>query len=268
MPADDLYPRLAINLDEDTDLQIEAILGPALIDEVAQHADVPQDGEQRGVLRDGLRRAFEAYVDACSEREGQRSEKEDNRALNRVAKAAGQLEAALLDLQEFPGVEARLERSIRNRPTPLAHSESLDLPKLIGTRRNIFADIRDMLIDLQVYGEDAVNREPHPVWIGAVESGESAFRFDSDEELEERRKAWRARSNERKFPKDHAIQEFLRTFRPTWDALSPHPFTHGMYHKDAKQTVSRLVDASHLSLQKIDGAVTRQAITTAVRKLV
>ncbi|MGY9049725.1 hypothetical protein P775_14205 [Puniceibacterium antarcticum] len=261
------YPRLAIGPNLPEAEQIEALMTVTLVDEVARHAELTETDGAREALKVGMVESCNAYLRGAWDRENQRPESQDNQALWRVSQAAQTLYDTLLDLQSYPGVEPQLERTIDEYNGLYALAAGTDLSKLTGTRQNIFHEFREILVDLQICAENTANLQPKPQILEAIEGDEKPIRVDTDEKLLERRSEWRKRTKTRKFPKDHAAQEFLRQFRKTWKRLSPHPFTEGMYYGETGQTVSRLVDASHTVLKAIEPGVTRQSIVNSVRKM-
>ncbi|WP_139307581.1 hypothetical protein [Rhodovulum sp. ES.010] len=262
-----LYPHLAINVDEESEPQYQELISNELLSEVIAHGDMSNDPETQASLRRGLVVASDAYVTAALERATQRSEKEDNAALDRVTEAAQRLYDALLHLQDYPGLEARVEKAVRRNPHLHEVRNGVTLGDMMGTRRNIFANYREVLVDLQICVEDAINRKPKPVLLEPDMEGEAPLRLDSEDELKAETQRWRAQSKVRKFPKDHALLQFLVTFQPTWSALSGHPFTEGMYYPETGRTLSRLVDALETVFRRLDPAVTRSAIVNGLRKV-
>ncbi|SIN98853.1 hypothetical protein SAMN05444722_0024 [Rhodovulum sp. ES.010] len=267
MTIEALYPRLAINMDEESEPQYQELISDELLSEVMAHGDMSDDLETQASLRQGLVVASDAYVTAALERATQRSEKEDNEALDRVTEAAQRLYDALLHLQDYPGLEARVEKAVRRNPHLHEVRNGVTLADMLGTRRNIFASFREVLVDLQICVENTINRKPKPMLLEPDMEGEAPLRLDSEDELEAGMQRWRERSKARKLPKDHALLAFLVSFRPTWLALSGHPFTEGMYYPETGRTVSRLVDAVDAVMQRLDPAVRRSAIVNAVRKV-
>ena len=267
MTASPTHPLLTINLNDYSAKQIEERLEDALLSDILALAEALRTDAARATLRAGLTEAAEAYVTAVVDLGAQRPETETNQALQRISDKAEALYTALLELQDYPETEQRLEQEIRACERLHQFGDGIDLSRLLRARRNVFQDFREMLVDLQVCAEASANYRPAPQLIEGVLPEEEPLRLDSDEELQERRQEWRRKSLERKLPRDHAALQFLRSFRSTWEALSEHPVTEGMYYGEAGQTVSRCADACHVVLAKIDKAVTRQGIVTALRKL-
>lgn len=266
LTVEDLYPDLGFDLDEDLEPQVETLLAGGLSDYVARRVGVTEGGDIAR-LNTGLYTAIEAYVNGALERAGQRTESDENDALERVSQKVQGLYDVLLDLADYPGLETRLERAIRTFPHHHQLTSGVDLPQIVGNRRNIFQEFREVLVDLQACAEAEINRKPKPVVLEATEDGEDPIRLDSDADIEEQMREWRQRSRDRKFEKDHALLEFLRAFKPYWQDLSHHPFTHGMYYIELRDTLSPLVDVLELIMRRVDGAVTRANITSSLRKL-
>lgn len=260
-------PRLSINLDEDTTPQLEALITVDLVEKVAALADLDDCGAKQHELRQGIITASDAYIQGDLDRQNQRSEKLDNEALDRVTRSAQVLYDALLTLQEYPGIEPRLEQAIRQNHHLYSSKEGLDLSKIINTRRNIFSEFREILVDLQVCAESEINRRPKPSVIEPIAEGDQSIQLETQDELDAGERKWRARSQARKIPKDHALQEFLRAFRPVWEGLTEHPFTEGMHYAETGETVSRLVDCVDIVFCRLAPSTERQEIVTALRKI-
>lgn len=261
------YPRLNIDLDDDTSPQLEALLTADIMDSVAFLAGLDDCAAKRQDLKEGIIEACEAYIQGYLEQQDQRSEKLDNEALDRVTRSSQALFDALLALQDHPGLERRLEQSIRKRPNLHSLPGNLDLSQIITTRRNIFADVREVLVDLQVCAENVINRRPKPVILEPIGDDGGPIQLDGADDLTAREREWRAKAQARKIPKDHALQEFLRTFRSVWEGLATRPFTEGMHHAETGQTVSWLVDCVEVILRELAPRTQRQEIVTALRKV-
>lgn len=259
------YPKLQLDLDEDLDPQIESLLDACLADKALLGEGRTSERDQ--ALEAVLREAIDAYAYGALERVWQRSETEENEVLDRVNQKAEGLYSILLQLLEYPGLETRLESRIRSFPHHYEFENGMSLPGLIGERRKIFKGIREMIVDLQACVEAEINRKPKPEIIGGVEDGEKPIRLDTDEELEERMREWRQRSKDRKFPKDHALLEFLRVFKPYWDQYSSFEFSEGMHYREFGDTLSPLVDFLEEILSHVDGDITRTTIVGSVRKI-
>lgn len=260
-------PRLNIDLDEDTAPQIDAILTANLMESVSFLAGLDDCTAKQKELKGGIIDACEAYIQGYLEQQNQRSEKLDNEALDRVTRSSQALYNALLGLQDHPGLEHRLEQSIRQRPNLQSLTGNLDLSQIITKQRNIFADLREVLIDLQVCAENVINRQPKPVILEPIEDEDHPTQLDGADELAVRESEWRTRSQARKIPKDHALQEFLRTFSLVWEGLTSRPFTEGMHHLETGETASWLVDCVEVILRELDPRIQRQTIVTALRNI-
>jgi len=267
-------PHLNVDLEEDIGPQLEYLVTVNLTNYVATLAKLGKDETDRQVLRQGLIVACKAYVSGHWDEQNQRTKKQDNEALDRATRSAQSLYDALLSLQDHPGLEPRLEQSIRQNQNLYAIEDGFDLSKIINMRRNIFSDFREVLVDLQVCAEHVINRQPKPTILEPIDGNEGEgegekgpIQLETSEEMEALTQRWRARSQARKFPKDFALQEFLRAFRPTWVALTHHPFTEGMHYVETGETVSPLVDGLEPILRELAPAIRRQDIVTALRKM-
>ncbi len=274
-------PRLSVDLDECTDTQLDDLVTVDLVNRVATLATLGEDNADRQALRQGIVAACSAYIDGLWDRQNQRSEKQDNEALERVTRNAQTLYDALLALQDYPGLEPRLEQSIRQNLHLHSPENGFDLSRTINKRRNIFRDFRELLVDLQVCAEDVINRQPKPTILEPIDDDENRaegegegegenkkgpIQLERNEELNALKQQWRARLKARRLPKDFALQKFLHAFRPTWEALTDHPFTEGMHYAETGETVSRLVDCVEAILRELAPGTQRTDIVTALRK--
>ncbi len=261
-----LYPSLNYDWNDAHSPQLEKLTNVELVQEVAHFAGVTSDVTSKGGLKNALVAAIDGYIDGVSQRVRQCTEAEDNEALDRASKKANELSDALSDLIGHPGLEERVEQSIRNCGTLYEHKGGKPLVDILQARRNIFQPFREILVDLQVCTEREINRKPKPTYIDEFE-GDNAVRLDTDEELEQEMQLWRKRSKERKLPKDYALKMLLEAIRPYWVKNSFHPFSEGMYHKDQRQTISNLVDAIEAITSRLDPSVTRQRIVNTIRNM-
>lgn len=267
-------PRLNVDLDEDLDPQLEDLVTVNLTNYVATLANLGKDETDRKILRQGLIVACKAYVRGHWDEQNQRTEKQDNEALDRVTRSSQALYDALLSLQEHPGLEPRLEQSIRLNQNLYSVNGDFDLSQMINVRRNIFSKFREVLVDLQICTEHVINRQPKPTILepidgfeGEDEDEQGSIQLETSEKMDVLKQQWRARSKARKLPKDFALQEFLHAFRPTWVALTDHPFTEGMHYVEAGETVSTLVDGLEPILRELAPEIRRQDVVTALRKM-
>lgn len=265
LTTETLYPNLQLDRDEDLAPQIEAILDACFADKSL--FEEGRTSEHNQALDAVLREAIYAYVFGSTDREMQRSETEENEILDRVSQKAEGLYDVLLQLLEYPGLEARLESRIRSFPHHYEFENGVSLPQLISKRRKIFKGFREIIVDLRACVEAEINRKPKPEIIDGVDDGEEPIRLDTDEELEERMRDWRQRSKDRKFPKDHALLEFLRVFKPFWDQHSSFYFSEGMHYREFGDTLSPLVDFLEKILSHVDGDISRTNIVGSVRKI-
>lgn len=248
------------------DTEPEDLVTPELLAAFTSIAGLPRDDDSLIATKDALAGALEAFMWASLDQDALHPESAENKALEIAARDAGKLYDTLLALQEYPGVEARLETAIQSNPHLYQLGDGKTLKDLLTTRRNIFRTYRELLVDLQVCLEGTSNRQPKRRVLEDPDGG-VAIGLEDDEEFAARVKAWRARSKERALPKDHALREFLRALAPYWEANSPHPFTEGMYFKEANQTISHLVDAVERVMAVASPKTKRPQIVTALREV-
>lgn len=82
------------------------------------------------------------------------------------------------------------------------------------------------------------------------------------------RKEWEKRKANHKLGADHPLLEFVRTFKPTWESLSPVAFTQGHYYEKIGHAPSPLVASLEMIFEQIDTTVTPQNIVTTIRKII
>lgn len=260
-----LYPALRYDFEDDHDPQISQFIDTLPLDKIASLIHPQLDQLDRHSLTDALADALAAYVQGALYRIGQRSEKEDNFALERIANVARDLHERLLASMDHPGLVTQLQESTRRVNTLHTLPNGDTLADLVGSDGRSYRDLCELLVDLQVSAENVILRKPKPQIIDGSDD-EPDIRLDTDEELAERMAEYQRRSAERRIPKDHALQEFLRSLKPYWIAHSPYPFTEGMHHREQGQTISNAVDVIEMVLRPFDNDVTRQKIVTALRK--
>ena len=248
------------------DTEPKDLISADLLEAFTNIACLPCDQTGLSATKDALSNALGAFMWARLEQEACHPESAENKVLEAAANDAGQLYEKLLLLQDYPGLETRLEATIRSNPNLFELEDGKTLRDLISTRRNIFQTYRELLVDLQVCLENTSNRQPKRRIIEDPDDG-TVIDLETEEEFAERMRSWRARSKARSLPKDHALREFLRALAPYWTANSPHPFTEGMYYKDANQTISQLVDAVEIVMRIASPDITRAQIVTAIRDI-
>lgn len=254
------YPSLTFDLSENTKDQFDLIFPKDVVDGFARTFGLPNE-DGRAILLE----AIKAFISGVNGRFNQRTEKQDNAALTKVAAKAQQLEAALLELIDHPNLEPQLEAEIRGFHALAEGPDGLTLPDVIGTRHNVFHFFRDMLIDLQACAEDTRNfkpkREDFDHWFAVQDGTTAQEQFELDTE------AWKRRSQARKLGKDHPLQCFLLSILPHWRSNSNLPFTEGMYFKELQQTLSPTISILHPIVERIDTELTPQRVASAIRKL-
>ncbi|MCT2541081.1 hypothetical protein N3C64_14200 [Sedimentimonas flavescens] len=238
------------------------LITPELLAAFAAYAGLPKNEATQSALSDAL----DAFRGAWFDLDALRPESAENKALEAAAANAGKLYDDLLALQEYPGIEGRLERTISAFPHLYELEDGKTLRDLLGTRRNIFRTYRELLVDLQACLELTINRKPRRQVLDGLDD-EDPIDLETDEEHAKRMKDWRARSKARSLPKEHALHAFLLSLRPYWEAHSPYPFTEGMHYKEANQTISFLVDAVEQVMAIASPDTTRAQIVTAIREV-
>ncbi|MFC4214045.1 hypothetical protein ACFP4H_23795 [Pseudophaeobacter arcticus] len=254
------YPSLTFDLTEDTKGQFDQIVPQEAIDSFSNCLGLPPESG-RAILLD----AANTYFSGIIERFEQRSAKQDNAALSKVAAKAEQLESALLELVDHPNLETQLEDRIRGFHALAETPNGLSLPDLIGTRRKIFHHLQDMLVDLQACAEATRNHQPKK----EDYSNEYLFgdRPNAQEQYELDTEAWKRRSQARKLGRDHPLQCFLRSVLPHWQSNSNLPFTEGMYFKELQENLSATIATLHPIVERIDTEITPQRVASTIRKL-
>ena len=213
-------------------------------------------------LRDTLHAATVAFLDAKVEENDFQSEKTENAALERVAKSANALHEALCDLYMHGETTQKLARAIQANAGIKEGNPAHHLSNMLVVGSGSFQPLQNLAIDLAMAAEDAINRKPKP-----IAEEDHIWAGNSLAAYEARMAAWRTRSAEHRLPRDHSIRAFLRKFRQGWEESSPHPFTEGMYYREARSTASFALDAAEAALKALDPNITRSRIVTAMRAL-
>ena len=243
---------------EREDAIIETLVTPVLVKTVNIFAGISPNEASLNATRLALTGALQDFKGALFDLGDLHSESTENKVLEEAARNAAKLYSNLLFLQDYPGVEARLEGTIKELPTHYKLDDGKTLRDLISTGQNIFGAYRELLVDLQVCLERTSNRKPkRNLYEG----------FETEQEFTNRMKEWRIRSKARALPKDHALREFIKALRPFWEENSVHPFTEGMYFKEANQTISNLVDVVECVMAVAFPSATRSQIVTAIREV-
>jgi hypothetical protein len=251
---------------EREDAIVEGLVTPKLVENVVFLAGISDDDETLNLTALALTEALKAFKWAWFNQDDLHSESAENKALEEAASNAAKLYDNLSMLQDYSGLEGRLEDTIKKLPTLYKLDDGQTLRNLISTGQNIFAAYRELLVDLQVCLEGTSNRQPKRHILEGFD-GEDPIDLETDEEFASRMQEWRARSKARALPKEHALQEFLKTLRPFWEANSVHPFTEGMHFKEANQTISNLVDAVESIMAVASPRTSRSQIVTAIREV-
>jgi hypothetical protein len=254
------YPSFTFDLSEDTEEQFDLISPKDVIDAFSRSFDLPTESGRAILLE-----AVDAFIFGMFGRFEQRSEKQDNAALTKVAAKAEQLADALLQLVKHPNLEAQLEDRIRGFHALAVNYDGLSLPDLLGTRRAQFRFFRDLLIDLQACSEETRNHKP--------KHGDYYSDFDfegmptAQERYEEDEAEWKSRSHARKLGKDYPLHCFLLSILPHWQSHVGLPFTEGMYFKELQETLSPAISMLHPIVERIDTEITPQRVASSIRKL-
>ncbi len=252
-------PTLTFDLSEDIKDQFDRIVLPEVAAGFSRTLHLPEEDGRSILLQ-----AVDAYIGGVIDRFNQRSEKQDNAALTKVAAKAEQLSDALLELIDHPNLEAQLESRIRGFHALANGPQDLTLPDLMGSNRNVFLFLRDMLIDLQTCSEDTRNfkpkREEFDEWFGH-EGGTTA-----DEQFALATAEWKRRSKARKLGADHPLLCFVMAILPHWQAHTSIPFTEAKYYREMEGYSSGVLPILKPILHCIDPTITDQQIAMAIRK--
>ena len=243
---------------EKEDAVIEALVTPEIVETFIGIAGISRDDDSLNATKLALTEALKSFKWGWFNQDDLHTESFENKALEDAAKNAARLDHDLLILQDYPGVEARLEATIKNNGRLYKLNDGKTLSDLISTNHNIFFAYRQLLQDLRFCLEKTSNRKPK----------RSTFDgFETEQEFTNRMKEWRVRSKARALPRDHALHEFIKALRPFWEENSVHPFTEGMYFKEANQTISNLVDVVECVMAVAFPSTTRSQIVTAIREV-
>jgi hypothetical protein len=253
-------PTLRFKLSEHPEAQFDGLIPPEAVQAFANALSIAATD-----ARDILCYATEAYLGGTWDRFAQKSEKQDNAALTKVASDAARLEGALSALIDHPNLEPQLEARIRSFETLASNASGQTLPDLMGRQHNIFHFVREMLIDLQACAEETCNHKPKRAdyddafQMQGFPTAQESFDVDTAE--------YKRRSKARKLGDGHALQCLLLAIHPHWLTHTGQPFSEGMYFKEIKGTLSPTIAALHPIAALIDTSITPQRIATAIRTL-
>ena len=265
----------------------EEIFPQVFHEELADHMGITLTPQTLEVLQQGHYHAYQAFFIGALERENFRSEKAENAKLEQVANDAERLMLSLAKLYGFGLTEEKIVTEIKSNPTCYVGPEGGKLSDLLDGNRpdNPLFSFRQFLSDLYISAKRATNHKPPDVYpkdrVAALLNGgeisqetlktleDMALNRDWNltDDREKDIECWRERSQAHKRPKDYALLEFIKAFRPVWDELTTHSFTHGHYFGGEVHTSSRLVDAVKLSVDQHSPTITRQNVVTAIRKI-
>jgi hypothetical protein len=265
MLNNDLHPMQRFDFDKEGAPQISSFVDELPLETIAALIHPEPNHINSYDLKQAFCAALEAYTDGALHRMNQKSEGEDNRALDAITSKAQELYSALLAAMDHPALIGQVQKDLGNIRTLHHLPDSNTLSDLVGNDGRSFGHLCELLVDLQVGTEAAILRKPKLRIIEGMD-GEADMRLDTDEELAEKMREYRRRSVDRRIPNDYALQRFLMSIKGYWLQASPYPFTEGMHHRDQGQTASNAVDVMELVLRLFDGEVTRQKIVTAFRK--
>lgn len=232
-------------------------------------------------VRHGHFEAFLAYRSGKFEQDYFRSEKAENKKLERVATDAERLMNSLIELVEFGQSAKKLEAEILHNPTHYTSSSGVKLTHILDQDRysdQLFS-LRQLLSDLCVSAKRASNHKPVDMSVALgktirqdgspdLESLQALMRkknYRDEGTYDQQVMEWKKRSQAHKLAKNHALLSFVREFRTLWLSLSTSAFTHGHNYGGKTQYVSRSLDAIELSFAQHAPEVTRQSIVTAIR---
>lgn len=260
-----------LNFQIDLKSKIEPQIDPLVSDETLARAAyvsrLEPDEETLKVLRKGLHEAIETMVDGILQLKNTRPEKQENKALERVSREASHLYEAISDLMEFGHTEDKLYKEVMSCQTLATGPNGESLKDILTKEKNPFFYLREIIVDLEVCAEQAINRMPNldPESVefhNAISQAETGESYETVTTMR-----YKARSKAYQTPKDLPLQNFLKSFGATWSALTQEPFSEGMHYSELGKTSSRGVDAAKVILDCIVPDVTRPMIVTALRKI-
>ena len=266
-PLPHAFQDLRIDATEEIEPQIALLVSDELLAEVAEVSLLSPTNDVIAKLRAALNEAVGHMLDGVSDVSNAQSQKDENRALERVGREASHLYDALSDLMEYGKTESKLRSEIMSCRTLARAPSDIDLTDLLTEPNNPFFYLRDLVADLQECAERAINKAPKadPEWDDFLDQ---VYREEGGESYTEKRASdYAERSKAHRTPKDLPLQNFLRRFGQSWEEMTGQPFTEGMYHAEVGETVSRGVDAAMLLLRPFLPRATRPMIVTALRKV-
>jgi hypothetical protein len=222
--------------------------------------------------------ALTAYFQARKEEKNWISIDTENKALSRVQSIANNLSDALDELETIGQAGKRLHSEIlANEKTAFKHDKTT-LANLLGhPDYKRFDGITDLMFDISVGLERAKIRKPKKLssprfkgdpkkWqklqsqyivkvVAAINSGENL----GDQN--------RTSTQEHALPANYALLSFVWHFEELWHEFTALQFTEGKHEPDARQHISRTVDAAEFSLRKFGTNYPRSLIERKVRQV-
>ncbi len=203
---------------------------------------------------------------------------DESEALSKVQTLAQTLSAALTELQFKGQAGKRLHTEISAIKNVQFNHNGTTLSDLLGESEfEPFGGVADLLFDLQVGLERAKIQKPKPLEALRLQGDLATQRQQNDtywvrriaakdiEEAPEER--YRRLTRDHALTPNPALVVFVSEFEEMWHAFASVPFTEGRYEKDARQNISRTVDAAELFLRKIGATYPRSLITRKVREV-
>ena len=218
------------------------------------------------------------YLQALQHETRQVSITAENKELEKVRKLARDLAEKLGALHSFGFAGKRLFSEIEAFPPNTEDTETPNIRMLLeDPNMNPFGGIIAFLDQLQIGLERAKIKQPKPsekltpnIVDQSFDSAnkEQFLRNFANSNIEgDRYENYRKRQAEYSLRKNHALTCFAEIFEEMWFRFSDLPFTEGRYEPDARQSISRTVDAAEHSLRKFGASYPRSLIEKKVREV-
>lgn len=202
----------------------------------------------------------------------------ENKALKKVAQSAANLTLALEELHSETLAGLRLHGEIKSDEKGFFQLGGHKLADLLGHREiEPFIGLVQILYDLRKNIERAKIKKKRDLSLPKLPDDKANFKefmrshsikkdaFVSSERTEAER--YREHVQNHALPVNFALVEFLGAFEEMWHQFSPLRFTEGKHEPDAKQHISRAVDAAEHCLRKFNADYPRSIVENKLRSI-
>lgn len=202
----------------------------------------------------------------------------ENMALARVQKMAKELSDALHGLESNGQAGQRLHAELAANEQVAFDQAGVTLADLLGDPgHRPFEGVTDLLYDLQIGLERTKIRKPRAHTAPAI--GDNPKAWDKKQAAhvmtvmaahshqDDQADRYRSQVEDHALPANFAVHAFAEGFEGFWGTFSPLAFTEGRYEPDARQRISRTVDAADHCLKAYGETCPRSLAERAIQKV-